>query len=78
MDRLSISEAAATIGCSPRYVRHLISVDTLPARREPYGDGWSFHWTVALQEALKYRGKPQGKGFPRGRKRNKNRTLKVI
>ena len=71
MKTLSPRQAAAIIGCSPQHVRTLIRAGTLPATtRETQSNRHGYEYRVKSADAKRYRDVPQGKGFPRGQKRN--------
>ncbi len=66
------TEAAAVIGCHPRYVRTLIRKGKLAAKPLPTACGYV--WEIDRAEAERFRDQPQPKGYPRGVPRRRKRT----
>lgn len=61
------SEAAKVIGCSPQQVRTLIRVGLVSARKvKTKNNQFGYRYEISLEEAERYRDKPQGRGYPRG------------
>jgi len=63
-------KAAAVIGCSPQQVRTLIRNGMLRARMIKTDCNPGYRYDVTSKEAQRYRDQPQGRGYPRGRKRS--------
>jgi excisionase family DNA binding protein len=64
---MTVAEAARAIGCSPRHVRTLIVQGKLRARKHER------LYDLSPREVYRYWAEPQGRGFPRGRKRATSR-----
>jgi len=60
-------QAAKVIGCTATNVRTLINRGRLSAVQVPCAYG--FTWDLDPKDVTRYARKPQGRGYPRGRKR---------
>lgn len=74
IEYLTPREAAAVIGCCPRYVRIAIHRGLIRARKIGFnygtpGEATGFYWGILRHEAEKFRDMPRCGGFPRGAKR---------
>jgi excisionase family DNA binding protein len=64
MTTLTVTEAAAVIGCNPSHLRRLIRRGRIPATltQSPIGN----YYTLAVADVRRYANKPQSRGWPRG------------
>lgn len=66
------SEAAKVIGCGRNHVHYLIREGKLKAKKTRV-PGVGVFYDIPHAEVIKYKLKPQVRGFPRGRKREGER-----